>query len=364
MKKNTWCLFIPCTLVLVVLLSGCEIIYPPVMYEAAPIRISYDLSYGYRINSTGTGLYEITYLCDTPEALLGTVTYNLLYTDEYQTRTLFNNTFIYWNVSSKDEKAFELGIRTQVEAESFLVADLNGKDALTIGQINVTYPGITNQYTRVQGNETIRFIDPNDPGITTIADEVFSNAKTNNSFLLAKSLFSWLKQHIQYQSHPDEKVVRPAVVTLSKKQGDCDDLSFVYISLCRALGIPARLIRGYLLTENIDGTMTAIAHAWTEVFVGGTGSFNGWIPVECACCSSSIKTDVDQNFGVESAFHLRLFTDDGSNESLVSSLSGISYITYSPDITISLQSFADIGNYQELELKKLVITEKNIRYYE
>jgi transglutaminase-like putative cysteine protease len=364
MKKNTWCLFITCMLVLVVLLSGCEIIYPPVIYEASPTKIIYDLSYGYRVNSNGGGLYEISYFCDTPEILMGSITYALLYSDEYQTKTLFNNTIIHWNISSKDEKTFELGITTQVEAESYLVADLNGAGALTVGQINEMYPKIIDQYTRLQANETIRFIDPYDSDITTIANEVFLNAKTNNSFLLAKSLFSWLKQHNQYQTHPNEKAVRPAAVTLSKKQGDCDDLSFLYISLCRALGIPARFIRGYLLTENIDGSMTAVAHAWVEVFVGGTGSLNGWIPIECACCSNSLKTDVDQNFGVESVFHLRLFTDDGSNESLASSLSGISYITYSPDITITLQQFADISNYQELELKKLVITENNIRHYE
>ncbi len=364
MKKNTWWVFITFMLVLTVLLSGCEIIYPPVIYEATPTKINYELSYGYRVNSTGMGLYEITYFCDTPEVLLGTTTYTLLYNNEYQTRTLVNNTFIYWNISSKDEKTFELGITTEVEAASFLIADLNGEDALTIRQINEMYPKILNQYTRLQTNETIRFIDPHDPDITIIANEVLLNSKTNNSFLLAKSLFSWLKQHVQYQTHPNEKVVRSAALTLSKKQGDCDDLSFLYISLCRTLGIPARFVRGYLLTENFNGTVTVTAHAWTEVFVGVTDSLDGWIPIECACCSNSIKTDIDQNFGVESAFHLRLFTDDGSNESLASMLSGISYITHEPNTKIQIQAFSQIRNYQELESKKLIITEKNIRHYE
>jgi hypothetical protein len=75
-------------------------------------------------------------------------------------------------------------------------------------------------------------------------------------------------------------------------------------------------------------------------------------------------TDINQNFGVESAYHLRLYTDDGSNASLASSLSGISYITHELNTTIALESFAQISNYQELESKKLIITEKNNRYYE
>jgi transglutaminase-like putative cysteine protease len=364
MKKNTSSFFVLSILVPVVMLSGCEMIFPPVTYEATPTRISYDLSYGYRMNTTGTGRYELTYFCDIPEVLIGTTSYSMLSNIDYQTKNLFNNTVIHWNISGKNAKTFELGITTKIEVESYLVADLNGKDALTIRQIHDRYPALASQYTRLQANETIRFIDPSDPDIMTIADAVYTNEKTNNSFLVAKSLFSWLKQNIAYQIHPDERVVRSASVTLSNKQGDCDDLSFLYISLCRAVDIPARFIRGYLITDGINGSITATPHAWTEVFVGQPGSLSGWIPIECACCTNSLITDINQNFGVESAFHLRLFTDDGSNASLAFSLSGISYITHEQNTSIALESFAEIRNYQELESKKLIITEKNNRYYE
>lgn len=364
MKKNTSSFFVLCILVTVVMLSGCEMIFPPVTYEATPTRISYDLSYGYRMNTTGTGRYELSYFCDIPEVIIGTTSYSMLSNIDYQTKNLFNNTVIHWNTSGKNAKTFELGITTKIEVESYVVADLNGKDALTIRQIQDMYPVLFSRYTRLQANETIRFIDPSDPNIMTIADAVYTNEKTNNSFLVAKSLFSWLKQNIAYQIHPDERVVRSASVTLSNKQGDCDDLSFLYISLCRAVDIPARFIRGYLITDGINGSITATPHAWTEVFVGQPGSLNGWIPIECACCTNSLITDINQNFGVESAFHLRLFTDDGSNASLAFSLSGISYITHEQNTSIALESFAEISNYQELESKKLIITEKNNRYYE
>jgi len=364
MKKNTWCLSISGMLVLFVVLSGCEVIFPPTIYESTPTKIKYDLSYGYRVNATGSGRYEITYWCDTPEVLVGTATYDLLYNHEYQTKTLVNNTFIRWNISGTDEQTYELGFTAQVESESYLVADLTGGNALTIQEITDMHPEIVNHYTRVQANETTRFIDPYDPNITAIAETVYANAETNNSFLLAKSLFVWLKENIQYQTHPNDGGVRPAAVTLYNKVGDCDDLSFLYVSLCRVLGVPARFIRGYLLTGNDNGTAIATAHAWVEVFVGGSVGHNGWIPVECACCTKSIETDINQNFGVESAFHLRLFTDDGSNESLAASLSGISYVTRGLDRIIELQLFAEIRNYRELESKKLVITGENTRYYE
>ncbi|KYK24898.1 hypothetical protein AYK25_05865 [Thermoplasmatales archaeon SM1-50] len=363
MIKNTWYLSITCILVLIVTLSGCEMILPPTMYEATATKISYDISYGYHVQTMGRGSYEINYLCDIPEVISGTITYDLLYNDEYQIKTLFDNTFIDWNISGMDQRIFDVGVTARVEAAGYLITDLNGADSLTIAEIQERYPEIFDQYTKLQANTTIRFIDPYDPKIISTASMVSQDAQTTNSLLLAQSLFSWLKKNIQYQIHPNEGTVRPASITLESRQGDCDDLSFLYISLCRAVGIPARFIRGYLLTENIDGSVTATAHAWVDVFVGVSGSLNGWIPVECASSSNSIEINIHQNFGLETASHLRLFTDDGSNASLETSLTGISYVTRDPSITIILHSFAEINNFQVLESKNLVITDSNMRYY-
>lgn len=364
MTKIFWRFFIAGIVVLTVIFSGCEAIFSPTIYESTTTKIMYDISYGYDVNSTGIGRYEIAYWCNIPEVLVGSTTYQLLYNNEYQKVTKINNTFIRWNISGRTEQTYHLGLSVQVESQSYLIADLNGKNALTIEEIKQIYPENVAHYTQLQANETTRFIDPYDPNIIAVAKINHRTSGTNNSFLLAKTLFVWLKENIQYQTHLNDEGVQPATVTLSKKVGDCDDISFLYISLCRALGIPARFIRGFLLTNSDNGIHIVTAHAWVEIFVDESTDRNGWIPVECACCTNSIETDIHQNFGVESANHLRLFVDDGSNESLASLLSGISYITYGSDRTIELQQFAEIRNYQELESKKLVITAENIRYYE
>jgi transglutaminase-like putative cysteine protease len=363
MKKNMWCFFVVCILVLVVVLSGCEVMMPPTTYESSITKISYDLTYGYYANSTGTGKYTIKYGSDIPEVLNGSATYDILYSQDYQQKTLAHNTFIQWNISGESEHAYTLGLTAHVTAESYLVADLNGEQALTIQEIQQRYPTVVTQYTHLQGNETTRYIDPENPNIITIASAVQQQAKTNNSLILAKSLFAWLKEHVQYLTHPNEGGVQPAAVTFSKRTGDCDDLSFLYISLCRACKIPARFIRGYLLTPYENGSVTVVAHAWAEVFVGEPVGNSGWIPVECACITPSIDSDINQNFGVESAFHFRLFTDDGSNESINLSLSSISYM-YGLSSKITVNSFADLSNYRTLESKNLVVTTKNIRHYE
>ncbi len=364
MKKNTWFLFTTSIVFLIAILSGCETIFSPIIYEPIPTKVRYEISYGYLVNCTGTGRYKITYQCNVPHVLVGNTSYQLLNNNFYQTVTIGDNTFIQWDISETDEQTYKLGLRVQVESESYLVIDLEGENALTVKKIYEMYPEVVNQYTHLQANETTRFIDPYDPNITAIAETIQVNNETKNSFLLAKIVFAWLKKNIHYQTHLNGEGVQSAAVTLSNKLGDCDDLSFLYISLCRALGIPARFIRGYLLTNYDNGTAIATAHAWVEVFVGRSVTVNGWIPVECACCTTSIEADINQNFGVETAFHLRFFVDDGSNESLSSLLSGLSYITYGSSRVIDTKSFVEIQNFQEIESKKLVITKENTRYYD
>ena len=73
--------------------------------------------------------------------------------------------------------------------------------------------------------------------------------------------------------------------------------------------------------------------------------------------------NVNQNFGVENAYHLRLFIDDGSNESMNVSLSGILY-SYGLGRTVDLVSINEVEDYAVVESKKLVVTKDNQRSYQ
>jgi transglutaminase-like putative cysteine protease len=365
MMKQSWYPVLSVVLVVAVWLAGCQGLPGfSTTYEPMPTGVQYDISYGYQVNSTGGGQYLVTYLCDIPEVLQGSVVYSMLFNHDYLMQTRVNNTMVRWNISGDDTTTFSVGLSSHVQAGSYLVGDLSGNGAVPLDQLGRVYPDVARQYTKPQGNETIVFIDPSNIEISMIAHGIRTTEKTNNTFLLAKALFIWLKTNVHYQAHPGQEGVQPAVVTLHAQSGDCDDLSFLYISLCRSLGIPARFIRGYLLDTNGSSVVTATPHAWVEVFVGDALGVNGWIPVECSCSVKSVQSDMEQNFGVEDVFHLRLFTDDGSNESLALSFSGISYVTYGISRHIQLSAFAEVHNYQELVSQKLVVGSDNIRHYE
>ena len=286
----------------------------------------------------------------------------MLYSNDYKNKPLANNIVVNWNISGTNNNNYELGIAANVTAESFLIPDLSGDGASSLQEIKTNYLSIFNQYCHEQSANGTVYIDPNNVDIKSTAQDILGQTDSNNSFIPGKELFIWLKQNTDYQIHITNNEVQTASQTFQLRTGDCDDLSFLYISLCRSVGIPARFIRGYLVDET-DGDISAVAHAWVEVFVGGNIGDNGWIPVECACPSKDMAVQVNQNFGVESEGHLRLFEDNGSNESMESSISG-PLVRYDAGMKVEMTAFAEIYNYSPLESKELTVGKNGNRAYE
>ena len=332
-----------------------------VTYEEHSTKVQYTLRFGYIVNCSGPGEYEINYDCDLPELIKGTLSYDLLYNSDYVQTQLANNNIIRWNISGSGNKNYELGIFANVTAQSFLVPDLNGESALTLQEIQTTYSTIVEQYCKDQIDSGITYIESNNSIIKSTTDSVISQLSSNNSFLIAKGLFRWLKENTEYRIHVEDDSVQPAMKTYQLRTGDCDDLSFLYISLCRTVAIPARFVRGYLI-EEVDGNISTVAHAWAEVFVGGNIGNDGWIPVECACTSDNCNVQIYQNFGIEDIGHLRLFKDDGSTESLNASLSG-PRVKYESGLDIVMTAFVEIDDYSILESNELFIDSESQRSY-
>ena len=333
-------------------------------YTPSPVEIHYSISYGYRVTCRGTGEFDIEYDCDLPEILVGEVTSIRYLNNDCEEKNLVNNSMVSWNLTGKGNKNYNLGITADIVARGYVVSDLDGKGALTVQEISEQHHNILEQYGHAQANETTVFIDPNDPSIKITAQGVLYDTASSNSFIIAKNLFIWLKDNTYYKPHSSEdENIQTASVTKRLRYGDCDDLSFLYISLCRSVGIPARFIRGFTVRENENGYVEAVPHAWVEVFVGGDIGNDGWIPVECACNSSDMQIQVHQNFAIETADHLRLFIDQGSNESFIVSISGIKAKYEKNKMVVEIESIDDINSYDPVEKKELRIDENNQRYY-
>ncbi len=88
---------------------------------------------------------------------------------------------------------------------------------------------------------------------------------------LAQSLLlrDWVATHLSFDLG---LAVVPAGEIVRDRRGTCVAYAVLTASLARALGIPARVVLGYVYLDGVFG-----GHAWTEVRVGET-----WVPVDAA----------------------------------------------------------------------------------
>lgn len=67
-----------------------------------------------------------------------------------------------------------------------------------------------------------------------------------------------------------------ATEVLDLKRGVCQDFAHLMIALCRARGLHARYVSGYLYSSGVAARDDAASHAWVDVFVPG----HGWISLD------------------------------------------------------------------------------------
>ncbi len=109
------------------------------------------------------------------------------------------------------------------------------------------------------------------PGIQTRSKEVHDLLNALRGGLkhpwdLAEKFAAWIPRNIRPQIGPYTSVV----TALEKRQGDCAEMSAVFVALCRTAGIPARLV----WVPN---------HNWSEIYLTDKDGKGNWIPVHTAC---------------------------------------------------------------------------------
>jgi len=85
----------------------------------------------------------------------------------------------------------------------------------------------------------------------------------------ARVLQDWVAEHMRFDAG---LAMLPASEVVRDRGGTCVAYSVLLTSLARALGIPARIVMGYVYVANVWG-----GHAWSEVRVGGR-----WIALDAA----------------------------------------------------------------------------------
>lgn len=100
----------------------------------------------------------------------------------------------------------------------------------------------------------------------------------------ARDLASRIHDEFRYEPEATD-VSTPALDVLRLRQGVCQDFAHVMLACLRSLGLAARYVSGYLLTEPPPGQARLVgsdaSHAWVSVYVPGEeGGPGEWLDLD------------------------------------------------------------------------------------
>ncbi|HET6880995.1 MAG TPA: transglutaminase-like domain-containing protein [Pirellulales bacterium] len=103
--------------------------------------------------------------------------------------------------------------------------------------------------------------------VRALAAELTSGTP-KHPFEQARAFAEWVPQNIK----PQIGAYTSVTAALDDRRGDCEEMAAVFVALCRAVGIPARLV----WVPN---------HNWAEFYLSDSDGKGHWIPAHTACYS-------------------------------------------------------------------------------
>ena len=126
-----------------------------------------------------------------------------------------------------------------------------------------------NQFQQTGLEEFLReekFIEKENSEITTIADSITATDEIE----IIRNIYKYVIDNMEYviQGKKD----RGAIYALRYKKGDCSEYSDLFVALCRAKKIPARVVNGI----SVQSDSKTAKHNWVEVYL----KEYGWVPFD------------------------------------------------------------------------------------
>jgi transglutaminase-like putative cysteine protease len=150
--------------------------------------------------------------------------------------------------------------------------------------------------------QSTELIDTNEDIIATAS--IIASGK-DDLFQVSQDVAIWVTNNIKYDlTTITADANQKASWVLTNRQGVCDELSVLYISMMRSIGVPARFASGISYTNSNLFSEPWNPHAWVEVYFPD----HGWVPFDLTY----------KQFGYVDASHVK-FKDSYDAESLTTS---------------------------------------------
>ncbi len=116
------------------------------------------------------------------------------------------------------------------------------------------------------------YIETNHPKIKAVAKQLAAETEGKTDWEKVEAIYDWVREHVEYRNGD----IKGAARALKDKTGDCEELSALFIAICRINKIPARTVwvpehcysEFYLVDEAGDGYWFPCQNAGTRAFGG------------------------------------------------------------------------------------------------
>ena len=112
--------------------------------------------------------------------------------------------------------------------------------------------------------------------VVEVAEKIVDG--THTPWQQVRSIFDWVRKNVKYRQventserylAKDEAAMKGAVAVLEDRFGDCDEMTSLFVAICRAREIPARAV-------------WVIGHSYPEFYLEDAAGRGHWIPCQIA----------------------------------------------------------------------------------
>jgi transglutaminase-like putative cysteine protease len=107
-----------------------------------------------------------------------------------------------------------------------------------------------------------RFIESDHPGVQRLAAELKQQTPRES----VHAIFEWVADNIRYEAYIADDL--GAAFALRERRGDCTEYAYLATALARAQGLPARMVGGYVVDQDVS-LAARDYHNWAEVHFDG-----------------------------------------------------------------------------------------------
>jgi hypothetical protein len=154
-----------------------------------------------------------------------------------------------------------------------------------------------------------------------------------NPYMIARKIFNYIIANMYYEMSGGWNT---APTVLARGNGSCSEYTFVFISMCRAAGVPARYV-GSVALRGEEESMDDVFHRWAEIYLPNYG----WIPVDPSGGDSDWPRNQAMAIGHLSQRFLITTQSGGGSETMEWTYNSNRFYTTEPKTFVNFEHFGD-----------------------